>query len=158
MNGLLSAALRKFKAAQTHVDEAERLENEVTRLTRILAEEVGKVRGYITGAEALRVEVARLEALVHVPGWLVCKKCSFGLSKRTIFMGSGTIGANNEPDHCPNDGAPLWRVTERQMREDQFKDLLQIRNRTLEDVAVMADEVLLKAFAEKVRERKTEEG
>lgn len=130
MNGLLSASLSKFKAAQAHVEEAARMEG----------------------------EIARLEALVYVPGYLVCKKCGFGLSKRTIFMASGTIGANEEPDHCPNDGAPLWRVAERDMREEQFKELLKIRNRTLEDVAVMADEVLLKAFAEKVRDRKTEEG
>lgn len=127
MKGKLSEALAKYKVALPHVEEAARLE----------------------------AEVARLEQLVYVPGMLKCKKCGFVLSKRILYMGSGTIGADNEPDCCPNDGAPMWRVSERELREEQFKDLLGIRNETLESVALMAEEKLLHAFAAEVRERKT---
>lgn len=61
----------------------------------------------------LESRIKELERLVYVPGLLKCKKCGFGLIKTNLYVMDGTFGANNEPDHCPNDGAPMWRVTER---------------------------------------------
>lgn len=46
-----------------------------------------------------------------VPGHFECAKCSFYLVSNTIYMGSGTIGANNEPQQCSNGCGPMWRVT-----------------------------------------------
>lgn len=58
-------------------------------------------------------EIDRLEKLVYVPGLLKCAKCGFALIKTNLHVQTGNFSTNNEPDHCPNDGAPLWRVTER---------------------------------------------
>lgn len=46
-----------------------------------------------------------------VPGLFKCGKCNCIMSCNTIYMGSGTIGANSEPRQCPNECGPMWRVT-----------------------------------------------
>lgn len=56
---------------------------------------------------------------MYVPGRLRCPKCSFELSKATIFAQSGAIGASKaevyqEAEPCPNDGTLMDRVTWRE--------------------------------------------
>ena len=49
---------------------------------------------------------------VFVPGQWRCAKCGFGLIQANLNARDGTVTARDEPgDKCPNDGAPLWRVT-----------------------------------------------
>jgi len=50
------------------------------------------------------------ERLKYVPGHFECKKCGFGLVSKTIYMGSGTIGANTKPQECGNGCGPMWRI------------------------------------------------
>lgn len=79
-------------------------------------------------------ELIRLEKLVYVPGALKCAKCGFGLIKTNLHVTDGSFSANNEPDYCPNDGSPLWRVTERDAgnemidrAEKAFEEIKQLR-------------------------------
>lgn len=72
-----------------------------------------------------------LEKLVFVPGLLKCAKCGFTLIKTNLHVQTGNFSANNEPDHCPNDGAPLWRVSER-----------DAGNEMVDRAAEMSDELL----------------
>jgi len=58
-------------------------------------------------------EVSRLEALVYVPGVWRCPKCQLSLVSTILDASSGRIAANKEPQRCPNDCGPMWRVTER---------------------------------------------
>ncbi len=56
---------------------------------------------------------------VYVPGRLRCPTCNFSLTKATIFVQSGQIGASKkevyqESEPCPNDGEPMVRVTWRE--------------------------------------------
>lgn len=67
-------------------------------------------------------EIARLAALVYVPGSFHCPKCKFSLVKSIVYMGNGAIGADhNCSEKCPNDGALLepttWEFDARQMSE-----------------------------------------
>ena len=110
--------------------------------------------------------------LIYVPGLLRCKKCGFELSKRVLNMAAGTVGANNDPDVCPNDGSPMWRVSEREYREELFDHLLGIRNETLDVAARICREqiepmnkrgrlqarAILEDCANAIEERKTEAG
>lgn len=56
---------------------------------------------------------------VYVPGRLRCPKCKFDLTKATLFVQSGQIGASKkevyqESEPCPNDGTLMDRVTWRE--------------------------------------------
>lgn len=56
---------------------------------------------------------------VYVPGRLRCPKCKFELTKATLFLQSGQIGASKkevyqESEPCPNDGTLMDRVTWRE--------------------------------------------
>jgi hypothetical protein len=56
---------------------------------------------------------------IYVPGRLRCPTCDFQVSKATIFLGSGEIGASKaevyqQSEPCPNDGHPMVRVTWRE--------------------------------------------
>jgi hypothetical protein len=56
---------------------------------------------------------------VYVPGRLRCPTCNFQLTKATLFVQSGQIGASKaevyqESEPCPNDGDPMVRVTWRE--------------------------------------------
>lgn len=57
----------------------------------------------------------------YVPGHLTCPKCNMLLVKNTLYMKSGTVGANREPDNCMNGCGPMWRVT----WKDHAKKLLE---------------------------------
>lgn len=84
----------------------------------------------------------QLEKLVYVPGVLKCAKCGFGLIKTNLHVRTGNFSANNEPDYCPNDGAPLWRVTER-----------DAGNEMIDRASEMSDELLrLRAAMTAVRD------
>ena len=62
-------------------------------------------------AEAERDDLAKK---VYVPGLWKCAKCGFQLVQRVLRASDGAVGVRDEAGkHCPNDGAPLWRVTER---------------------------------------------
>jgi len=67
-------------------------------------------------------EIARLAALVYVPGSFRCPKCSFVLVKAVLYTKTGTVGvARHCNDTCPNDGTPMdpvtWEHDARQMAE-----------------------------------------
>jgi hypothetical protein len=56
---------------------------------------------------------------VYVPGRLRCPTCKFELTKATLFVKTGQIGASKaevyqESEPCPNDGEPMVRVTWRE--------------------------------------------
>ena len=62
-----------------------------------------------------RRDATRLSAAVYVPGRWQCKKCGFGLMQMMLRASDGAIGVRDDPgEYCPNDGSPLWRVTERE--------------------------------------------
>lgn len=47
-----------------------------------------------------------------VPGQFCCAKCGFTLMQATLQAETGEISERDDPgEKCPNDGAPLWRVT-----------------------------------------------
>lgn len=48
-----------------------------------------------------------------VPGKWHCDNCGFTLIKNTLFMGSGTVGADYsiELERCPNDATPMRAFT-----------------------------------------------
>lgn len=49
---------------------------------------------------------------VHVPGAWRCAKCGFRLQQMNLNAQDGTVTSRDQAgDVCPNDGAPLWRVT-----------------------------------------------
>lgn len=49
---------------------------------------------------------------VHVPGAYRCAKCGFRLQQMNLNAQDGTVTSRDQAgDVCPNDGAPLWRVT-----------------------------------------------
>lgn len=59
-------------------------------------------------------EIARLAAMVYVPGGWHCPKCKFHLTSSVIYAKSGNVGASRQiPEPCPNDGTPMepdtWR-------------------------------------------------
>ena len=64
---------------------------------------------------------------VYVPGAWRCLTCGFSLCQATIFMSSGEIGCTREQvmnltgESCPNDGAPMARVTWRDRAEENRK-------------------------------------
>ena len=61
---------------------------------------------------------ARLEELAYVPGAWRCPKCSLRLIAQTLHMQDGGMSANNQPQACANGCGPMWRVTEREDRQD----------------------------------------
>lgn len=65
---------------------------------------------------ALRDEVERLEKLVYVPGLWKCAKCKCSVISTNLHVNASTdrmFSANNQPQICPNECGPMWRVTER---------------------------------------------
>lgn len=49
---------------------------------------------------------------IHVPGAWRCAKCGFRLQQMNLNAQDGTVTSRDQAgDVCPNDGAPLWRVT-----------------------------------------------
>lgn len=61
---------------------------------------------------AERAARERAEANLLCPGQMRCAKCKFELTRRTLFVQSGTVGAgSSETEPCPNGCGPLWPVT-----------------------------------------------
>lgn len=57
--------------------------------------------------------------LVYVPGLWRCAKCKFELVQATLNARDGTVTARDTPgEKCPNCQSPLWRVTERDARQE----------------------------------------
>jgi len=83
----------------------------------------------------LDAEVARLEALVYVPGVWKCAKCKLSLISSTLNASSGQIKANNEPQQCPNGCGPLWRKTERDAGNELIDRMDQTWNNVVERAA-----------------------
>ena len=55
---------------------------------------------------------------LYRPGVLRCAKCGFRLISSTLHVHSGAITPRETTEHCPNDGAPMWRVSwEEECRE-----------------------------------------
>lgn len=62
--------------------------------------------------EAAIAAKVRAEAALLCPGQMRCAKCKFELTRRTMYVQSGTIGAGtSETEPCPNGCGPLWPVT-----------------------------------------------
>lgn len=84
---------------------------------------------------ALEPEIARLEALVYVPGVWNCAKCKFTLVSTTLNATSGHFKANTEPQKCPNGCGPLWRKTERDAGNELIDRMDQTWNTAIERAA-----------------------
>jgi len=56
-------------------------------------------------------ERERYEGLIYRPGVLLCAKCNFRLVSNWLNASDGTVSPLKTTEHCPNDGAPMWRVT-----------------------------------------------
>lgn len=67
---------------------------------------------------ALRAALTAAEKLIYVPGVWKCAKCGCGVVSTNLHAESGKFSANNEPQQCPNNCGPMWRVTERQAGND----------------------------------------
>jgi len=48
---------------------------------------------------------------LYRPGVLRCAKCEFRLISSTLDAATGNIYARETMEYCPNDGAPMWRVS-----------------------------------------------
>jgi hypothetical protein len=61
-----------------------------------------------------------VETELFVPGDWVCPRCSFRLHKRVMSAADGSVGvdASAEAEPCPNDGAPMQRLTWKQDAEE----------------------------------------
>jgi hypothetical protein len=89
--------------------------------------------------EELRAEVARLEALVYVPGVWRCAKCKMYLISTTLNVANGTAKANTEPQKCPNGCGPLWRKTEREAGNELCDRLDVIWDQAMERAAKVCE-------------------
>ena len=68
--------------------------------------------------------IRELQALVYVPGLWRCAKCNFRLVQSVLNAFSGAVTANDKPgDKCPNCNVPLWRVSEREYRQEMQADV-----------------------------------
>lgn len=59
----------------------------------------------------LRERAERAEAKLYRPGALRCAKCGFRLISSVLNVRSGTVSPKETTQRCPNDGAPMWRVS-----------------------------------------------
>lgn len=81
----------------------------------------------------------------YVPGRLECKKCGCSLISSTLYVKSGTIGANNKSETCPNGCGPMWRVT----WKDYAKDAVKTANKlAIENVRLRKEVELLRVYAD----------
>lgn len=113
--------------------------------------------GVAAALQALEARVAELEGErppgIYRPGVLRCAKCDCRLISSTLHVRSGTITPSYTTEHCPNDGAPMWRVSwEDECRvADRLWDEYLTRAQSAEArnrVLVEALEPFAKAFAE----------
>lgn len=78
---------------------------------------------------------------LYVPGRLRCPKCRFELTKATIFVQSGDIGASKaevyqQSEPCPNDGTLMDRVTWREEADANRQYAERLINEIIEAVGV----------------------
>lgn len=63
------------------------------------------------------------EDLIYVPGLWRCAKCKFELVQATLNARDGTVSARDTPgEKCQNCSRPLWRVTEREARQEAQRE------------------------------------
>lgn len=98
---------------------------------------------FCRGHESRDEEVFKLK---YVPGHLECKKCNFHLVSQTLYMKSGTIGANNKSDDCPNGCGPLWKIAWRDHAEAAIKSSNKLG---IENVRLRKEVELLRMFGDK---------
>jgi len=99
---------------------------------------------------------------VYVPGRLRCPSCSFVLTKATIFVQSGQIGASKaevyqETEPCPNDGTLMDRVTWRQESESNRLFAERLINELLQTTGTQSLPEALELIKD-ARKLKTEPG
>lgn len=117
---------------------------------------------------AERAARERAEANLLCPGQMRCAKCKLELTRRTLFVQSGAIGAgSSETEPCPNGCGPLWPVTweqearacyaamdrlfDEKQRAEAERDALRARVAELEAIAAMLGAVVQGAQEEFVR-------
>lgn len=86
--------------------------------TEIYAMLLGKHDRELQQAQVVGADVARLMELVYVPGAWRCPKCNLRMIASTLSIGDGGIYANNKPQECANGCGSMWRVTEREDRQE----------------------------------------
>lgn len=84
-------------------------------------------------------------ANLYRPGVLCCAKCSFRLITSTLDAATGAVYARDTTEQCPNDGAPMWRVSwEQECREAEAEWEKQVQRAVAaESQAQLAREALL---------------
>jgi len=147
---LLAALSAERDALAERCERAERERDDARNLVAGQTIEMDYIRGKFTIAEsdlaAARAtiaerdeEIARLNAAVYVPGRWQCKKCGFCLMQRTFRASDGAVGVRDEPgEHCPNDGSPLWRVTEREAGNELVDRAEEYLKRAIDAEATIA--------------------
>lgn len=115
INALPEKIRRYIHDLETEADPAGTIRQNI-----LVREENEMLRKYIElqQAQVVGADVARLMELVYVPGAWRCPKCSLRLIASTLSMGDGGIHANNEPQECANGCGSMWRVTEREDRQE----------------------------------------
>jgi hypothetical protein len=102
---------------------------------------------------------------VYVPGRLRCPKCTFELTKATLFVQSGQIGASKaevyqEAEPCPNDGTLMDRVTWREESDRNREYAEKLISEIIESVGAQslpeAFELIKEARAEAQRSEATQ--
>lgn len=91
---------------------------------------IARIDRLIARAKGAQDEIERLEKLVYVPGVRRCAKCGFRLITTNLNAATGAMSANEEPQTCPNDGSPMWRVTER----DAGNEMIDAADKLQEEV------------------------
>lgn len=61
--------------------------------------------------EALLAAYDQVAEKIYRPGVLRCAKCGFRLVSSTLNAVDGTVRPRDTTEHCPNHGAPMWRVS-----------------------------------------------
>lgn len=67
--------------------------------------------------------IEQLDQIVYIPGVFRCAKCELRLVSSTLNAGDGSVRANKEPQQCPNNCGPMWRITEREAGNKLADDL-----------------------------------
>ena len=89
----------------------------MTEIKQVTYDDLVEAETRVLEAEMRAIQ---LERLVYVPGAWRCAKCKFTLIQSNLNAQDGTVTARDDPgDKCPNDGAPLWRVSYRDWCAEQ---------------------------------------
>lgn len=128
----------------------------------IYLEQAERLESYLAAARATiaekDAEIARLNATVYVPGRWQCKKCGFCLMQRTFRASDGAVGVRDEPgEHCPNDGSPLWRVTEREAGNELVDRAEEYLKRAIDAEATIAERDAEIATERSMRDKASQE-